>query len=152
LYEIRELNRNKLLEAPTAAVFWKEIKRLADPAPIPVSVTAEALRNVFEKRLNPPEHLPESFDGTQHKFNRFLAGLIPDTTTNSSDEGFFSAEWTEEDIANVKDHIRKHGLDSETGEDAILYGEILEIPNDALISVTNAFADEMVLPFGSEQQ
>jgi hypothetical protein len=41
----------KLLEAPSAAIFWKEIKKLSDPAPIPVSVTAEALRDVFETDL-----------------------------------------------------------------------------------------------------
>ncbi|KAJ7737793.1 hypothetical protein DFH07DRAFT_752880, partial [Mycena maculata] len=134
---MRERNRKKLLDAPSAAIFWKEIKKLSDPAPIPVSVTAEALRNVFEKRLNPPEHLPESFDATEHKFNRLLAILIPETTIDSSNEGFFSAEWTEEDTAEVKDHIRKHGLASATGEDAILYGEILEIPNDALAYLCN---------------
>ncbi|KAJ6578536.1 hypothetical protein B0H19DRAFT_882593, partial [Mycena capillaripes] len=105
--------------------------------PIPLSVTAEALRDVFEKRLNPPEVLPESFNGTEHKFNRFLAALIPENTFDSSNEGFFSAEWTEEDIAEVKDHVRKHGLDSATGEDAILYGEILEVPNDALAYLCN---------------
>ncbi|KAJ7709166.1 hypothetical protein B0H16DRAFT_1216876, partial [Mycena metata] len=78
-----------------------------------------------------------SFDATQHKFNRFLAALIPKSTTDSSDEGFFSAGWTEEEVAEVKDHIRKHGLDSATGEDAVLYGEILEIPNDALAYLRN---------------
>ncbi|KAJ6536234.1 hypothetical protein B0H19DRAFT_860487, partial [Mycena capillaripes] len=87
--------------------------------------------------LNPPEVLPESFNGTEHKFNRFLAALIPENTIDSSNEGFFSAEWTEEDIAEVKDHVRKHGLDSATGEDAILYGEILEVPNDALAYLCN---------------
>ncbi|KAJ7827976.1 hypothetical protein B0H14DRAFT_2367292, partial [Mycena olivaceomarginata] len=112
LYEIRERNRRKLLEAPSAAVFWKEIKKLADPAPIPVSVTAESLRNVFEKRLNPPEVLPESFDSSQHRLNRLLASFITETTTDTSEEGFFSREWTEDDIACVKDHIRKHGLNS----------------------------------------
>ncbi|KAJ6570739.1 hypothetical protein B0H10DRAFT_1719796, partial [Mycena sp. CBHHK59/15] len=95
------------------------------------------LHAVFEKRLNAPPDLPAEFDSTQHKFNRPLAGLIPKATTDSSDEGFFSTEWTEDDIVEVKDHIRKHGLNSATGEDAILYGEILEIPNDALAYLCN---------------
>jgi hypothetical protein len=63
--------------------------------------------------------------------------MIPQTTVDSSAEGFFSTKWTEDEVAEVKDHIRKHGLDSATGEDAILYGEILEIPNDALAYLCN---------------
>ncbi|KAJ7457433.1 hypothetical protein FB451DRAFT_1183346 [Mycena latifolia] len=40
--------------AASSGVLWKEVKRLADPQPPPISVTAESLRGVFEKRLNPP--------------------------------------------------------------------------------------------------
>ncbi|KAJ7438964.1 hypothetical protein B0H11DRAFT_2254277, partial [Mycena galericulata] len=96
-----------------------------------------SLRNVFEKCLNPPETLPESFDSAQHKMNRILAHLIPETTSDSSEERFSSAEWTEANIAWVKDQIRKHGLHSASGEDAILYAEILEIPNDVLAYLCN---------------
>ncbi|KAJ7862474.1 hypothetical protein B0H14DRAFT_3612592 [Mycena olivaceomarginata] len=46
-------------------------------------------------------------------------------------------EWTEDHIVYVKDQIRKHGLDSASGDDAILYAEILEIPNDALVYLCN---------------
>jgi hypothetical protein len=137
LYEIKERNRNKLLDAPSAAIFWKEIKRLVDPAPIPVCVAAESLRSVFEKRLNSPTTLPESFDAPQHKMNRILAGMIPENTSDSSEERFFSAEWTEDSIAHVKEQIRKNGLHSASGDDAILYGEILEIPNDVLAYLCN---------------
>jgi hypothetical protein len=42
---------------------------------MPVFVTAESLHDVFEKRLNIPETLPESFDAPQHKINRRLAGF-----------------------------------------------------------------------------
>lgn len=51
---IQEQNRNKLLEAPSAAVFWKEIKRPADPAPVPVFVrTRRSTCDVFEKKTQP---------------------------------------------------------------------------------------------------
>jgi hypothetical protein len=40
-------------------------------------------------------------------------------------------------MAYVKDHIRKHGLHSASGEDAIFYAKILEIPNDALPHLCN---------------
>jgi hypothetical protein len=44
---------------------------------------------VFEKRLNPSETLPQSFDGAQHKMNKLLAALIPN---------FSSAKFTEENM------------------------------------------------------
>ncbi|KAJ6496160.1 hypothetical protein C8R45DRAFT_823367, partial [Mycena sanguinolenta] len=121
LHAIRDRNRKRLFEAPSPAVFWKEYKKLADPAPIPVALTAESLRIVFEKRLNPPEVLPDSFDATQHKLNRLLASFIPENTTDTSNEEFFSREFTEDDMAYVKDHIRKRGLHSASGEDSIVY-------------------------------
>ncbi|KAJ7795938.1 hypothetical protein B0H14DRAFT_3495333 [Mycena olivaceomarginata] len=56
--EIKRRNRDKLLDASSAAVFRKEVKRLSGPAPISVSVMADSLWSVFDKRLNPPEILP----------------------------------------------------------------------------------------------
>jgi hypothetical protein len=59
---MRDTNHKKILEAPSCAAFWKEIKRMADPRPAPISVTADELKDVFEKRLNPPKVLPPQFD------------------------------------------------------------------------------------------
>jgi hypothetical protein len=38
---MRDENRKKIMEAPLRAVFWKEIKQLADPKPVPISVSAD---------------------------------------------------------------------------------------------------------------
>jgi hypothetical protein len=38
------------MEAPSAGAFWKQVKRFSDPAPIPVSVSANDLKKVFGKR------------------------------------------------------------------------------------------------------
>jgi hypothetical protein len=69
--------------------------------------------------------------------NNLLAEMIPDSTENTVPEGFLSAPWTEANIPSIKDHIRIHSLDSGSGEDAILYAEILEIPNDDLLFLCN---------------
>jgi hypothetical protein len=69
--------------------------------------------------------------------NRLLANSIPEETTDPTPEKFFSAEWTEDHIAWIKNHMRKQRLDSATGEDAIIYAEILEIPNDVLAHLCN---------------
>ncbi|KAJ7618830.1 hypothetical protein DFH06DRAFT_994921, partial [Mycena polygramma] len=125
------------MEAPSAGAFWKQVKRLSDPAPIPVSVSASDLKDVFESRLNPPKIMPQSFDAAEHTMNNLLAEMIPDSTEDTTAEGFFSTPWTEDHIASIKDHIRTHSLDSGSGEDAILYAEILEIPNEDLALLCN---------------
>ncbi|KAJ7752512.1 hypothetical protein DFH07DRAFT_716195, partial [Mycena maculata] len=94
------------------------------------------LKDVFEKRLNPPTVLPESFDASQHKMNRLLAGFIPESTVDSTPEKFFSSEWNEKDMEWLKAHIRD-ALNSASGEDAILYDEIMNIPNDDLLLLCN---------------
>jgi hypothetical protein len=60
LHEMRKRNRKHIMEAPSAGEFRKEVKWLIDPAPNPISVTAESLKEVFERRLNPPATLPDS--------------------------------------------------------------------------------------------
>ncbi|KAJ7601402.1 hypothetical protein DFH06DRAFT_1026142, partial [Mycena polygramma] len=106
LNEIRDKNRKNILEAPSAAAFWKEVKRLIDPAPTPLSVTADSLKDVFEKRLNPPTILPRSFNAPRHRTNRMLADSIPASTTDPTREKIFSAGFTERDMEWLKDHIR----------------------------------------------
>ncbi|KAF8203379.1 hypothetical protein K438DRAFT_1580669, partial [Mycena galopus ATCC 62051] len=109
---IRDKNRDKLLNAPSSGAFWNEVKRLADPKPDPIMVTAESPRTVFEKRLNPPIVLPTAFDQVQHKMNENLASMIPETTVDTTPERFFSAEWSEDDGAWAKSHLLDHSLDS----------------------------------------
>ncbi|KAJ6461555.1 hypothetical protein C8R47DRAFT_993465, partial [Mycena vitilis] len=136
LSEIRDRNRKNILEAPSAAAFWKEVKRLVDPAPTPLSVTADSLKEVFEKRLNPPTTLPQSFDAHRHRTNRMLANSIPASTVDPTAEEFFSAQFTEQDMEWLKDHIRST-LDSASGEDAVLYADIMGIPNEDLLFLCN---------------
>jgi hypothetical protein len=134
---MRDANRKKIMEAPGRANFWKEIKRLADSKPVPISVTAEELKDVFEKRLNPPALLPPQFDSAQHKINKVLATLLPAKTKDSTPEGFFTQAWSEDDMGRLKDRIRKHSLDSSPGEDQTSYADLLEIPNDDLAYLVN---------------
>ncbi|KAJ7614278.1 hypothetical protein DFH06DRAFT_919067, partial [Mycena polygramma] len=112
LVALKEANRKKVTEAASSGVFWKEIKRLSDPKPAPISVTAASLKEVFEKRLNPPKILPSQFDAAQHGINKILARLLPDKTEDDTPEGFFSQKFNEKDMGRLKDHLRKHSLDS----------------------------------------
>ncbi|KAF9042826.1 hypothetical protein BDZ89DRAFT_1201536, partial [Hymenopellis radicata] len=77
---LQERNRQRVLDASSPAKFWKEIRRVGDPAPDPVCVSAEQLRSTFESRLNPPPELPEQFNDVRHKLNQFLAEQLPKRT------------------------------------------------------------------------
>ncbi|KAJ7066873.1 hypothetical protein B0H15DRAFT_753111, partial [Mycena belliarum] len=52
---------------------------------------------------------------------------------------YFTEKWNEEDIGRLKDHLRKHSLDSASGEDQKSYAELLEIPNEALARLCNDY-------------
>ncbi|KAJ7722801.1 hypothetical protein B0H16DRAFT_1431231, partial [Mycena metata] len=125
------------MDAPSAGVFWNEIKKLADPKPAPVSVSADSLKDVFETRLKPAEVLPTQFDSIQHDINKILCTLLPEETEDSTPEGFFSRKWDAKDMGRLKDHLRKHSLDSSSGEDQTTYAELLEIPNEDLAHLCN---------------
>ncbi|KAJ7145580.1 hypothetical protein C8R44DRAFT_599644, partial [Mycena epipterygia] len=112
LATLKETNRKKVMEATSSGIFWKEIKKLADDKPAPISITTNSLRDVFEKRLNLPEVLPTQFDSVQHGINIILAKLLPAETVDNTPEGFFMEKWNEDDMGRLKDHLRKHSLDS----------------------------------------
>jgi hypothetical protein len=40
LASINDSNRKKIVKAESSGSFWKEIRRLVDPKPVPISVTA----------------------------------------------------------------------------------------------------------------
>ncbi|KAJ6610647.1 hypothetical protein B0H10DRAFT_2224808 [Mycena sp. CBHHK59/15] len=101
-----EENRRRVMDAPSSGIFWKEVKRLADPKPAPISVSASSLKDTFEKRLNAPEVLPPQFDSTQHSINKILANLLPASTEDHTPEGFFTTKWNVDDMGRLKDHLR----------------------------------------------
>jgi hypothetical protein len=65
--------------------------------------------------------------------NEVLAGLIPDSTEDTTEEGFFSVKWNDDDMGRLKDHIRKHSLDSVEGVDQTSYAQLMEIPTDDVV-------------------
>jgi hypothetical protein len=95
------------------------------------------LKDTFEKRLSPPKILPSQFDEAQHAINQILSGLLPETTEDQTPEGFFSRRWKEGDIGRLKDHLRKHSLDSSSGEDQTTYADLLAVPNEDLAPLYN---------------
>lgn len=130
-------NLRKIIDAPNPKAFWRQIRYLADARPAPLLVTAFDLQPVFERRLNPPEILPETFDPVQHRLNTILASMIPDETEDTTPELLFSRPWTADDAAEVKSHLQQQSLSNATGDDNLLYTEIMPIPNEDIAHLAN---------------
>ncbi|THG93155.1 hypothetical protein EW026_g8005 [Hermanssonia centrifuga] len=81
--------------------------------------------------MNPPVILPPAFDSARHAVNHFWAAL-PERTEDLSNTASFSRRITVEEIAAVKDHIKKHTINSTKGADHIGYNTILNIDNEEL--------------------
>ncbi|KAF8205685.1 hypothetical protein K438DRAFT_1446689, partial [Mycena galopus ATCC 62051] len=94
--------------------------------------------------LNPSAILPPQFDSAQHKINKVLATLLPEKTEDTTPEAFFTRPWTEDDIGRLKDHIRKHSLESATGDDKALYMDLLQIPNEDLAYLGNQYSYRLI--------
>ncbi|KAJ7603163.1 hypothetical protein FB45DRAFT_772650, partial [Roridomyces roridus] len=137
---IRAKNRKKVLDPPSLAAFWNTIRSFADPKPEASTVTAGGLKRVFQQRVNPPEILPPQFDEWQHRINEAIAKLLPPHTTDPTAEGFFSRKWSEKDIEELNDYLRKsHSRNSAEGEDATSYQELMEVPPDEMAHLYNDF-------------
>jgi hypothetical protein len=48
-----------------------------------------------------------------------------------------AGRWKEGDIGRLKDHLRKHSLDSSSGEDQTTYADLLAVPNEDLAPLYN---------------
>ncbi|PBK81728.1 hypothetical protein ARMGADRAFT_857919, partial [Armillaria gallica] len=92
--------------------------------------------------LNPPDSLPPEFDAIQHKLNSMRAALIPDRTEDLSTGKYFSSPWKGEEVAELKEHIRKRSLmDSASSDDGVLYSQIMNIENDDLAELFNQYPE-----------
>jgi len=87
----RDSHRGALLNATSGAEFWKLVCGWTDLKPRSAQVTAGQLRDVFEKRLDPPDVLPEHFNVEQHEWNTFMAGNIPETTEDHAGKAILAA-------------------------------------------------------------
>ncbi|THG92752.1 hypothetical protein EW026_g8259 [Hermanssonia centrifuga] len=121
-----------ILAAKQEGTFWTIFRGWTDPKPRSAKVTADQLREVFLPRMNPPVSLPPAFDSARHAVNHFWASHLPDRTHDSSRAASFSRAITLEEIAAVKNHIRKHTINSAKGADRIGYNTILNIDNEEL--------------------
>ncbi len=147
--ELQDKNRRDLLDTAEMSNtrFWKILRKLGDPVKETASVSADDLKMVFEQRLNPPNFLPPDFDEIQHKLNSMRASMIPDRTQDHSTGKYFFSLWKGEEIADLKEHIRKWSLmDSAFSDDGVLYLHIMNIENNDLAELFNRCIQDMDVP------
>ncbi|KAF5381226.1 hypothetical protein D9757_007888 [Collybiopsis confluens] len=70
-------------------------------------------------------------------FLRDLEALIPDENTDETEDGIFSRDIDEDEVADGKAHAYEHNLDASPGCDETTYRIILNIPNDVLAKFLN---------------
>ena len=137
--------REKLLSSDSDKSFWKTAKMIMNGKEQTSPITADELKEVFEKRMNPLNPIPETFDTNLLNLNIALAKAIPKHTQDKTQEHFFSKLFSVEEMASAKLHLEKR-RGSATGIDGIGYQEILEIDNSALCNLLNLSMERLETP------
>ena len=141
LRDFRVSLRKKLLNSDSEKSFWKVAKAIMNGKESSSPVTADKLKDIFEKRMNPLDPIPESFDTNLLNLNIAMANAIPQRTHDATEEQFFSKPFSVEEMASAKAHLENR-KGSATGIDGIGYKEIIEIDNSALCSLLNLSMQE----------
>ena len=129
---LRNANLQRILASASDHEFWDTLRDFTADKPRPALVTAQALRAVFERRMNPPAVLPSSFDHLQHALTRLQLSAMPAQTQDQTQGAYFSCPFTVEDVEAVKQHIRNTARSSCPGLDNIAYDTVLAVPSDRL--------------------
>ena len=137
--------REKLLNSDSEKSFWKTAKVIMNGKEVSSPVTADDLKKVFEKRMNPLDPLPDTFDTSLLKLNIAMANAIPQQTQDTTEELIFSKPFSPEEIASAKTHLENR-RESATGLDGIAYKEILQIDNSALCNLLNLSMERQDTP------
>ncbi|KAJ7573515.1 hypothetical protein C8J56DRAFT_709959, partial [Mycena floridula] len=107
---IKKANYAAVVGAKSVNQFWQQIDRLSGPKAGSSEILADELQVTFSGRLNPPEIAPVLFDAVQYRINQGLADQMPSITFDLTPESLFTVPWTDEDVKEVKDHLRENSL------------------------------------------
>lgn len=121
------------------------MKQLTETHPEVGFFTAEALKDVFEKRMNPIDPLPSTFDGERLILNHAVAASIPDATQDTTDAQYFSGGFTEGEIERAEIQLRKR-LHSAAGPDNLSYDDVFKMDNEILLKLCNACLHSLDAP------
>jgi hypothetical protein len=124
-----------LLHCRSEREYWAVLKNLLDKKKPTPQVALSELYPTMRARMNPPLRLPPSFDIPARERAREYNASIPNTTFDTSPEGFFSRLFTIDDIElaklKIKNRVTTPGLDHWT------YRMILSVPDDVLLEIMN---------------
>jgi exonuclease III len=137
IYAKQKAMREKLLNAPTMAERWKTIRNILGQKDIPTDFSPDDLRKTFEVRMNPIVPPPPSFDINKLLLDKLIAATIPERTTDSTPEQYFSRAITAEEIQFAKAHLAKKSANSARGWDQISYQDLMDTENEALANLFN---------------
>ncbi|KAE9383614.1 hypothetical protein BT96DRAFT_767870, partial [Gymnopus androsaceus JB14] len=111
--QIRDMHLKEFKEtAKNSALFWRKFISMAWAKSQPSPVSANELRTVFEKQMNPIQPTPSSFNADLLNENIAIANAIPDVTVDSTPEQFFDRPFTAEQVDLCKLELEKHPSNS----------------------------------------
>ncbi|RDB24922.1 RNA-directed DNA polymerase from mobile element jockey [Hypsizygus marmoreus] len=126
--------------------FWNLIRKWSDPKPRAPLVTAQQLFRVFRARINPPSHVPPTFNTRAHAAAVHLVNTIPPITVDRTAGQYFSRPFTMEELQWAKTKITKGSAKSACGADGVSYTTIARIPNEDLLRLLQACIDTGRVP------
>ncbi|KAF5338837.1 hypothetical protein D9757_014693 [Collybiopsis confluens] len=134
---IQEYNLEKLRKCKTNAQFWMLYKNWLDPKARDFELSLQQLHAEFKARMN--ESLVPSVQlNHQHlSYVKHLNAMLSEDNVDETEEGFFSRDIEEDDVAEAKEHIWEKNLNSAKGSDQVDFKEILNIPNDKIADFLN---------------
>jgi hypothetical protein len=114
------------------------VRRAVDRKNPPPLVSNDKLHIAFERKMNLPSPLPQSFNTQSRETVKALVDAIPRRTVDATPEGFLRNHVTVQDIQSAKKELRSRR--SAIGLDQWAYVEIMKIPNETLAMIFNKYA------------
>lgn len=144
--QVQAANLKRFIEADSPREWWDLVREWTDAKPKAVRVSADQLRHVFHRRLNPPAHMPEHFDAHVKRIHNLMSASIPNHTVDRTPEEFFTRPFVEDELEWAKAKLAKRDTKTARGIDAVSYKTIASLPNDALASLFNDCISQLDAP------
>lgn len=131
-------NMEMLLNAKSDGEFWRIMRTFTDPKTRSPPFTVEALRAIFEKRMNAED--------IQSAARSQDIPKLPNTSIDPTTEKFFSKPFELEEVQQLLYHLESKDDRKAPGPDKIPYSYILRISAESLLELYNACVHAQNVP------
>ncbi|VDC05398.1 unnamed protein product [Peniophora sp. CBMAI 1063] len=142
LAHAQRTKRETLLESRHfGSTFWNAYRDLGDDKKQTCAVSADALRPVFEQRMNPPARAPPSFHTSATIAASTTARNLDEIENAAPPDETFRRPWTLGEIEELKARVSERSSHGAPGTDGVTRSLILKMDNEALLKLFNLCID-----------